>query len=146
MEKPKNVKTKIFESAVELFSTRGYHGTSMRDLAKTVGIKESSIYNHYTGKSAILDAILNYQIAGFQKAVTALEAIKIETEDIHDPVEFWLAGARVFIANQAPLSETISRILINEMFLNKQCRDFYLGSLFTAQKELTESILQEMHW
>ena len=68
----KNTKERIFEAAVDLFSKQGYHGTSIRDLAKTVGIKESSLYNHYSGKSSIFDAILNYQITGFKTAIAYL--------------------------------------------------------------------------
>ena len=43
-------KEKIVETALELFSQRGYGGVSIRDIAREVGIRESSIYNHFPGK------------------------------------------------------------------------------------------------
>ncbi|MCD6397003.1 MAG: TetR/AcrR family transcriptional regulator [Spirochaetaceae bacterium] len=141
----KNTKERIFEAAVDLFSKQGYHGTSIRDLAKTVGIKESSLYNHYSGKRSILDAILDYQMSGFKTAIAYLDKMEESSASITDPVELWLAGMMEFVRILPPLTEPISRILINEMFLDEQCRRFVLNSMFTAQKNLTEQLLSDMH-
>jgi AcrR family transcriptional regulator len=45
---------RILNAAVNLFYERGYHGTTMRDIASAVGIKAGSLYNHYAGKQEIL--------------------------------------------------------------------------------------------
>ena len=55
-------KEKIFDRSIDLFSQFGYDRVSMRQIAKEVGIKESSIYNHYKSKESILDEILDYYI------------------------------------------------------------------------------------
>jgi AcrR family transcriptional regulator len=54
---------KIFDAAIDLFSQRGYDAVSIRDIAATVGIKESSIYKHYTSKDQILQKIVQYPLA-----------------------------------------------------------------------------------
>jgi len=61
------MKTKevIFEKALILFSENGYTATSIRNICAAVGIKESSFYNHYKGKDALLDAIFE----SFDKAL-----------------------------------------------------------------------------
>ncbi len=51
-------KERIYEAATRLFYERGYHGTTMRDIAAAVGIKAASLYNHYPGKQDLL-----YQVA-----------------------------------------------------------------------------------
>jgi len=48
-----DTKTEILNSALELFAKNGYHGTSIREIAESVGIQKSSIYNHFSGKKAI---------------------------------------------------------------------------------------------
>ena len=53
-------KEKIVETALELFSQRGYGGVSVRDIARAVGIRESSLYNHFENKRAIFDGIVDF--------------------------------------------------------------------------------------
>ena len=53
-----NTKEKILLEALTLFSTKGYDSVSVRDISRAVGIKESSLYNHFTNKQAIFDEIL----------------------------------------------------------------------------------------
>jgi AcrR family transcriptional regulator len=53
-------KARILDCALTLFATLGYEAVSIRDIAKQVGIKESSIYNHFLNKKAIFDGILEY--------------------------------------------------------------------------------------
>jgi AcrR family transcriptional regulator len=40
--------------ALDMFSAAGYDGTSVRAIAEGVGIKASSLYNHFSSKEAIL--------------------------------------------------------------------------------------------
>ena len=54
-----STKEKIIWEALNLFSTCGYAAVSVRDIAAAVGIRESSLYNHFQGKRAIFDAIVD---------------------------------------------------------------------------------------
>lgn len=48
---------RIIDEALTLFSRRGYNGTSVKNIADAVGIKDSSIYKHFRSKREIIDAI-----------------------------------------------------------------------------------------
>ena len=50
---------RILNEALDLFAHSGYGGASMRELARRVGIRESSLYNHFSGKAAILEVIVS---------------------------------------------------------------------------------------
>ena len=50
----------IFDKAIEIISSVGYENMSMKVLAKAVGIKTASIYNHFACKQDILDSIYGY--------------------------------------------------------------------------------------
>jgi AcrR family transcriptional regulator len=45
---------RILEAATALFYEKGYHATTMREVAAAVGIKAGSLYNHFPGKEDLL--------------------------------------------------------------------------------------------
>lgn len=49
---------KITEEALTLFSTKGYKGTSVKNIADAVGIKDSSLYKHFKSKRDIFNTIV----------------------------------------------------------------------------------------
>ncbi|HRN93610.1 MAG: TetR/AcrR family transcriptional regulator [Chitinophagales bacterium] len=50
-------KAHIRNSAQKLFQEKGYAATSMRDLAKEVGVEAPSLYNHFSSKNELLKEI-----------------------------------------------------------------------------------------
>lgn len=55
-----------------MFAQRGYHGTSISDLAVAVGIQKSSLYAHISHKSDLLADITLAGAAAFHAALDAL--------------------------------------------------------------------------
>ena len=51
-------KEKITEEALILFAQKGYKGTSVKNIADAVGIKDASLYNHFKSKQEIFDSIV----------------------------------------------------------------------------------------
>lgn len=53
-----STKERILDQSLQLFSTYGYHAVSVRDIADAVGIKDSSLYNHFESKQDIFNNIV----------------------------------------------------------------------------------------
>lgn len=53
---------RILLEASRLFASRGYHGTSTRDIAEAVGIRQPSLFHHYATKQAIAEAVLAHDL------------------------------------------------------------------------------------
>lgn len=53
----------ILAGAVDAFHERGYHGTSVRDIARRVGVTVPALYYHYKNKEAMLVALLTGSMA-----------------------------------------------------------------------------------
>lgn len=50
----RNTRRDVVAAAGRLFAERGYHGTSMRDLGKELGLLGSSLYSHVSSKQDLL--------------------------------------------------------------------------------------------
>ncbi|GHG25342.1 TetR family transcriptional regulator [Deinococcus indicus] len=64
----------ILDSASRLFSERGYHATSMRDLAGDLGMQGGSLYAHISSKEELLIEIVNQASRQFDEALFTLRA------------------------------------------------------------------------
>ncbi|GAA2737648.1 TetR/AcrR family transcriptional regulator [Actinocorallia aurantiaca] len=63
----------LLEVAVELFATKGYAETTMRDIADATGILAGSIYHHFASKEAMLDEILRGFLIPLHERFAAVE-------------------------------------------------------------------------
>ena len=46
-------KDRITEAALSLFAENGFNGTSVKQIADAVGIRDASLYKHYKSKQGI---------------------------------------------------------------------------------------------
>lgn len=53
-----NTREMILETALELFSIRGYEATSVSQIVDAVGIRKASMYSHFKSKQEILDELV----------------------------------------------------------------------------------------
>lgn len=70
----------ILEKALELFSLYGYDAVSVGEIAKAVGIKAPSLYNHFESKQAIFDAIVALLQEEYRKGTERL-SVHVENAD-----------------------------------------------------------------
>jgi AcrR family transcriptional regulator len=54
----KNMRIELLHAAAKLFRKKGFHGTSMQDIAEAVGILKGSIYYHFNSKNEIFREVL----------------------------------------------------------------------------------------
>lgn len=69
-QEARDTKEVILTVALKLFSERGYDGVGIRDIAKEIGIRESALYKHYSGKKDIFDSILKDVERRYQEEVS----------------------------------------------------------------------------
>jgi len=121
----KNTQQKIFDAAVELFYQKGYAGTSVREIARMVGIKESSIYNHYSNKEEILDCILD----DFKKGIASNRPSENELVNLVaaiSPAEIIKLIFLRYVRNEDVKIDKIARIIFIEQYINERAGDFFM--------------------
>jgi len=63
----------ILDTAGDLFQRRGYHATSMREIARNVRLQGSSLYAHITSKEELLQAIVEEAADAFLMEAAAVD-------------------------------------------------------------------------
>jgi AcrR family transcriptional regulator len=56
---PRNTREAILQAAYDSFLENGYHGTSMRDIARRAGLTVAAAYNHFKNKEQMYVAVLH---------------------------------------------------------------------------------------
>jgi TetR/AcrR family transcriptional regulator len=68
---------RILDAAEALFAERGFAGTTLRDVASRVGLRNPSLYNHFANKQALYAAVLE---RGLEPVLAALSDAVIGDE------------------------------------------------------------------
>lgn len=69
---------KLIEVAIELFSTAGFTGTSIRDIAKATGMSISNIYYYFGNKDGLLLAILEHSSRHLVDSLSNVAELEME--------------------------------------------------------------------
>jgi AcrR family transcriptional regulator len=120
-----NTKDRILEAAIDLFSERGFGEVSIREITRAVGIKESSLYNHFESKQQILDEIFDFLKRQFEAMTIPEEAVAEMIANLTPEgfMELSVQSFRMYLGN--PLFVKIWRILSIERHKNARARELF---------------------
>ncbi len=134
-------RSRILNAALELFATHGYAGTSIRQLARAVGLRESSLYNHFDGKAAIYAALID-------EHGPAVSADRLDSPRYHalsgDPAGF----CRLYAAELLELWTDRREMQFQELVMAERQRfpaqrDHYAEILFTRELGLVTDYFRD---
>ncbi len=125
-------KQQIILSATGLFAAKGFHGTSVEEVARHAGVNKATIYYYFSSKQAVLDNI----IEGFLDRFTANVAGVLRLESVQ---QIFLKGVRqegeTFFVNDGTTISQIAGLL-----------DTWLGhmlQLFEDEREILRIMFAE---
>jgi AcrR family transcriptional regulator len=127
----RNTKDTIIEVAIDLFSENGVSAVSIRDIAKQVGINQSSVYNHFKSKDELLEVI-------FDKFKKELGRASFPEEGLEEQIA--ITGPELFLQNhllrlRERITSTIQKIwkiIYIEQFRDKRARDIVLYEIIAV--------------
>ncbi|MEP6665246.1 MAG: TetR/AcrR family transcriptional regulator [Nocardioidaceae bacterium] len=82
----------LVERAAELFTERGYAGTSLDEVVAAARVTKGALYHHYSGKQALFEAVFE------ATEDAAVKQINDEMRKVKDPWERATIGVRAFMA------------------------------------------------
>jgi AcrR family transcriptional regulator len=65
-DRPDETQLRIEAAALELFTSQGFHGTNIRDIAERAGVSQGAIYTYYASKERIFEEL----VATYRRCMT----------------------------------------------------------------------------
>jgi AcrR family transcriptional regulator len=106
-----NRRAQLLDAAARLFRERGYHATSMRDIAKAVGMLSGSIYYHFDSKEEMLLAVYE---EGERRVAEAVDAAVAGETDPWQRLEAACAAHLAMLIAHRDFAQVMIRTLPQE--------------------------------
>lgn len=90
----------VLHAAAQLFVTKGFSATSTREIAEKVGIRQASLYYHFTGKDEILAELLERSVRPTVDRVEQIE--KLTASESPETALYLLALVDIHTLAEAP--------------------------------------------
>jgi AcrR family transcriptional regulator len=129
----------ILREAARCFGTRGFRGTTTRDVASAVGITEAALYRYFSGKEAMYAAILDARMAA-PPVTDPLEPLARARDDRAVFTELALTILRSVEADPSFLRLLLYSALEN----HEMARPFYETRMRRLREFLTRYIAQRV--
>src|SRR5512145_1291082 len=72
----------ILMAAAQIFSQKGFHATSMADIAQAVNLQKASLYHHVSSKQEILVDVLDQALDLLIERMQAVMALPLASDDM----------------------------------------------------------------
>jgi len=137
----RDTRREILDAALDLFAEKGFFGTSMRELARAVGVRESAIYHHFANKEALLDSLMvevgEERVLRFEKTMEQLAAVPVR--------EMLMRLARDMVGSWgAPHEQKLWRLMCIEGFRLAESSRFQMDASFRKSRERLELLFAQL--
>ncbi len=135
-------KDRILDSALTLFSERGYDGVGVDLIAENAGIKGPSLYKHFKGKEDILDSLIEKVESYYQDnfgSVLSPGKIPGSMDEL-----ITLSLKRIEFTLHDPMIKKVRRMLTMEQFRNHRIALLTTKYNIDSVQEIYHKLFQAM--
>lgn len=145
-------KERIIEAALTLFSRQGFEGTSVKNIADAVGIKDSSLYKHFKSKQEIFDTIVS-EMSRRMEAMGNLYGLPDDRNIDGASVLFGALTQELFLELSKKIflfylkdefASRFRRLMEIEQYRNKEIYTVYRGIFMDAAINYQTAVFREM--
>lgn len=113
-DQKEEMRVRILDAARSLFLKKGYHGTSLRNIAERIGYSAGNIYLYYRDKDEIFHALHE---EGFRRMLGMMEPLR----HVADPMERLVAMGRVYMDFALRNKDLYDLMFIMEAPMERSC-------------------------
>lgn len=140
----KATKEKILDAAIALFAQTGYKEVTVREIAKAVGIKASSLYKHYCNKEDILHGIFALFEEKMKQTSIPEDMLRMHIKSMA-PKQYLDQAYMMFKQVMwTPLTMQIAKIITREQQRSESVRAFFQRELLEKPLNLMAHVLDIM--
>ena len=129
LRRPPDTRERVLQVARVLFAERGYRGTSLRDIAKRIGIKAPSLLHHFPSKQQLYLAVLDKMFESLEDAANAIAWGKGSRQE---RMRQAVADAIDFIASHSDFVRIMWKEMADESGVGRQVLKRRLPPLFST--------------
>ena len=145
-------KERIIQEALTLFAEKGYQGTSVKNIADAVGIKDSSLYKHFKSKKEIFDTIVKEMSVRMERM--SRENGLPDENDMAEAAELYgsisekgllALSEKIFLFYlKDEFAARFRRMLVTEQYRDKEVYAVYRGLFMDAAISYQTELFAEM--
>jgi AcrR family transcriptional regulator len=129
-------KNQILDAAALVFAEKGFHATTIGDIAKRAGIAHGTIYNYFDTKSALLLGIFE------RMRETVLQTVPPLLQDLDGRAFIYTLLYHPLMALKDD-NFKIFRIILSEISVNEELRTLYNAQILQPSLREAESVFQQ---
>ncbi|WP_110926381.1 TetR/AcrR family transcriptional regulator [Bacillus massiliglaciei] len=128
----------IINEAVKLFGTKGYHATSVQEIAERCGMAKGSFYNYFKSKEELVVSIFKYYVNEYREVFAEIEA----RTDLDGREK--LIKQMKFQINQLEMHSDWIKMMLREqmMYINEELDQFLQHVHYLSLKRSNERIAE----
>jgi AcrR family transcriptional regulator len=130
-------RNQILDAATKVFAEKGFHPTTIKDIAKEAGIADGTIYNYFENKTALMLGIFD-RLNESDKRVEDFS--KFTDVDFRSFMKAYLRHRLTLF--QAGNFE-VFRIVLSEIMVNKELRELYYRKILEPTFSMAETYFQQ---
>jgi len=133
----------ILDAAERMFSARGLDGVAVRDLARELGLTPSSLYNHFPGKQALYEAVLERGLRPVVAIVAeAWQPRGLRPHQVRETTDRLIAH----LVAHPQLGRLIQRALIEDGGGGQALTTRWIGPLYEQGMAVTRTVAADAGW
>ena len=130
-------RNQILDAATKVFAEKGFHPTTIRDIAREAGIADGTIYNYFENKEALMLGIFD-----------RLNETDQREEDFSkfNEVDF-RSSMKAYVRHRLTVLKAdnfeVFRVVLSEIMVNKELRELYCQKILEPTFTMAEAYFQQ---
>ena len=130
-------RNQILDAATKVFAEKGFHPTTIKDIAREAGIADGTIYNYFENKTALMLGIFDRLNESDQRVE---DFSKFTEGDFRSFMKAYLRHRLTVL--QAGNFE-VFRVVLSEIMVNKELRELYYRKILEPTFSMAEAYFQQ---